>query len=322
MLPVLWSRFFRKRGSRQCGVTAIAFAKGGICLANVRVTGPGEASLHYCGFSPCVEDDRGGELAALVKALGLSGSYGRLVLNQSDYRMFQTPAPEVPLSEVREALRWRLQELLDFPAEEAEIEYFPIPNPQQSGRGDIVNAVICRKSLLEYYSALCKGAGLELDVVDIRELALRNLALRLPESDRGVALLYLEDARGMLHIQKGNMLYISRALDFGVRQMESVLADGEYDYGEGIISRLALEIQRSLDYYESHFGMPPIAGLVLAPIKDNAQALADRLIQALGVMNRIMDVSTLIHCRERLDDLTQQQCLPAIGAALRRTSGA
>lgn len=291
-------------------------------MAHVQTDDSGVANLLHCGFYPCREAERGSELLALAKRLGLAGSCCRLVLDPADYRMVQTAAPEVPPEEMREALRWRVQELLDFPADEAEIEYFPMPSTRQPGRGGMVTAVVCRRSLILSHSALCEAAGLALEVIDIPELALRNLALLLPESERGVALLYLEETRGMVQLQKGDVVYISRELDFGVRQLEPVLA-GEDDGPEGgVIGRLALEIQRSLDYYESYFSMPLVASLVVVPIAGNTQALVDRLNQALGVISRAMDIAALMPCRERLDDATQQRCLPTIGAALGCEAGA
>jgi len=318
LLPLLWKRLYRKDRSRSDGVTGISLEKTGMCLAHVQTDEGGAPRLLHGGFYPCKEHERAPELTLVLKSLGLSGSCGRLILDRTDYRVFQAPIPDVPPGEVREALRWRMQELLDFPADEAEIEYFPIPSTSKSGGGGMVNAVVCHKTLLQSHSALCETAGIELEAIDIAELALRNLAVRLPESEQGVALLHLEETRGIVQLQKGGVVYISRNLDFGARQMDATFSLEDNSPGGGVIDRLALEIQRSLDYYESHFGMSPIARLVVAPIAGNTQDLVDRLNRALGMIARAMDVSALIPCSERLDDATQQRCLPAIGVALGR----
>jgi MSHA biogenesis protein MshI len=80
---------------------------------------------------------------------------------------------------------------------------------------------------------------------------------------------------------------------------------------------LALEIQRSLDYYESYYGLPTLGSLVVAPLTRHTQQLVDRLNQSLGVICRAMDASALVHCREPLEDAIQQAALPAIGVLLR-----
>ena len=46
---------------------------------------------------------------------------------------------------------------------------------------------------------------------------------------------------------------------------------------------IVLEVQRSLDYYESHFGQPPINSLVIAPLQQNVPGLVDYFASNLGV---------------------------------------
>lgn len=311
-----WTRLIGRKP--QCpGVVAASLTREGLALAQVTPDAGESMALRQCEFIPCDEAERADTLKAAVERLGLSGSACHLALDRGDFRLLQIPKPEVPEAELSEALRWRIQDMVDLSVEDAEIEFFSMPAPRQGGRGETLSVVVCRGDLIRAHSRLCEQAGLTLSVIDIPQLAVRNLAERLPESVRGLALIHLEDARGTLQLQQGETLYIARELDFGARTLASDLVAGEALGATGAVDRLALEIQRSLDYYESHYGMPPVAGLIVAPMDGHTQALADRLNRSLGVIARAMDVTALLNCPGPLDDATQQRCLPAIGAALR-----
>ncbi|MDD5033330.1 MAG: pilus assembly protein PilM [Methylococcaceae bacterium] len=316
-----WMRFFRRSKPRQGEIVAVSLVHGGICIAHVQTGGP---KLLQCGFYPCADERREQKLAQVVESQGLAGCACRFVLDSGDYRLLQINAPEVSAEEMREALRWRVQELIDFPAEEAEIEYFPMPSSQLPEGGVMVTAVACRRSVIQAYCELGKKAKLALEVIDIPELALRNIASQFPESENGVALLYLDENRGRVQLQKGDMVYVTRMVEFGSRELAAVLISDEKNETDGVFGRLTLEIQRSLDYYESYFDVPPASTLVVAPIAVGTPVLVSRLRQALGLRltTRVLDTAALIPSSERLDDVSQQRCLTAIGAALRQEAKA
>jgi MSHA biogenesis protein MshI len=84
-------------------------------------------------------------------------------------------------------------------------------------------------------------------------------------------------------------------------------------------SGLALEIQRSLDYVESFYGLSPISGIAVIPLKQNTEILLNSLTNNHGITARIMDLSTIINSDILLDDNTQSLCAPVIGATLRNS---
>jgi MSHA biogenesis protein MshI len=319
--PSLLTEFINRltgKKSPRSGVVAIAALPEGLAIAYLRGESTATPELARCEFVPCGDAERPGALKSWVERNGLMGAKCRWVLDARDYRLMQTQRPEVPDAELREALRWRVQDMTDLPPEEAEIEYFPMPASRQGGRGETLSVVVCRAELVRAYSICCEQAGLDLRVIDIPQFGLRDLAERLPESARGLALIRLEENRGSVQVQQGDTLFITRELDFGTRSLgDEFMGDGDDGSPrDGSFDRLALEIQRSLDYYESHFGMPPVAGLIVAPIEGNTQSLVDRLHRSLGVIARTLDVTALLRCAGPLEDAIQQRCLTAVGAAL------
>jgi MSHA biogenesis protein MshI len=191
--------------------------------------------------------------------------------------------------------------------------------------------VASRTSTVQQHIDLLESSGLNLNAIDIPELVLRNIAALLPEDKNGVATLYIGRQQGMLVMTRGKTLFLSRRIDLGLEQLkrylntpadeDELVLDGEEPSMPAPLQRaldnIVLEIQRSLDYYESHFSLPPVSGLVMAPMEENIPGMMGYLGGNLGVPVRQLDLNALIECDETLTDQLQSQCLFAIGAALR-----
>ena len=84
-----------------------------------------------------------------------------------------------------------------------------------------------------------------------------------------------------------------------------------------LLDAIVLEVQRSLDYSESHFGLPPVSGLVIAPTESPVPGMLGYLSSNLGLPVRLLDLNTVLECEQTLGDALQARCFEAIGAALR-----
>jgi MSHA biogenesis protein MshI len=237
----------------------------------------------------------------------------------------------VEASELKAAVRWRIKELIDFHIDDAIIDVFDIPGQKERGRPKLMYVVASRTSTVQQHIDLLESSKLNLNAIDIPELVLRNIAALLPEDKSGVATLYIGRRQGMLVMTRGRTLYLSRRIDLGLEQLkrylntpadeEELVLDGEEPAMpaplQQALDNIVLEIQRSLDYYESHFSLPPVSGLVMAPMEENIPGMMGYLGGNLGVPVRQLDLNALIECDETLTDQLQSQCLFAIGAALR-----
>lgn len=306
--------FFNKVKARSAGSIGLSFLADGISLALVNPGADGNFRLAHCEFIPCGKvSERLKTLKAIADRHHLEKFSCHLVLAPQDYKLLQVEAPNVPDEEMREAIPWCVQDLIEFPVEQAVIDYFQIPNANQHGRSRTLTVVVSRRDVIANYTQLCEQADLALNAIDIQELALRNLAMRMPENERGVAIVYLRDVEGMILLEKDAAMYMSRNIDFNISDIVA-----EHDADDTVQQgNFALEVQRSLDYYERQFAQPPISSLVVSPLEMGMNGLLDYLNANLGATSRILDVSALLDCDNKIDDITQSRCLPAIGVALR-----
>ncbi|MCW8917275.1 MAG: pilus assembly protein PilM [Gammaproteobacteria bacterium] len=267
----------------------------------------------------------------LGKEYQLEASACVSVAPQDSFSLLLVESPVVEAAELKAAVRWRIKDLIDFHVDDAIIDVFDIPGQKERGRPKLMYVVASRTSTVQQQIDLLEGAGLNLTAIDIPELALRNIAALLPEDKSGVATLYIGRRKGMLVITRDRTLYLSRRIDLGLEQLmghlhaptdeEELLLDGEEPSMPAALRQafdnIVLEVQRSLDYYESHFSLPPVSGLVVAPMEEGIPGMMGYLGGNLGVPVRLLDLNALLECEENLSDQLQAQCLFAIGAALR-----
>ena len=199
------------------------------------------------------------------------------------------------------------------------LDVFDAPASGARGTKTHLYVVVSRSNDVKQLADRLQDAGVGLGVIDIPELALRNVAAQLPEDAQGVALLYFGAQRGLIALCRNQTLYLARTLDIGQERIQEAVTDGQT---AGLFDALALEVQRSLDYYDRTFQQAPITHLVIAPLSEPVPELVDSLRANLGLQARMLDLAEVVDGADTLAPGDASRCLLAIGAALRAESKA
>ena len=327
---VLLSLFNRRSGTNT--QTGLSLSSDGIGLAAIHRQGhDAPPRLGHCEFIPAEVTEQAQLLQQLSNKHRLNKASCVSVADNDSFSLLLVEAPEVKPAELRAALRWKVKDLLPFHVDDAVIDVFDIPGQQQRGRVQQMYVVASRLSSVQEHITLLEEHGVQLAAIDIPELVLRNIAMLLPEAANGVAMLHIAADSGTLIICRADVMYLTRNIKLGYRQLANLLplASGQDEFvldeaeptPEALlhaIDGIVLEIQRSLDYCESHFSLPPVASLVLAPMFEEIPPLMPYLSSNLGIPVRMLDLNAVLDCPQHLDDALQSRCLLAIGAALRQ----
>lgn len=313
----LLKKLFKKKTISK-GIVSISFLRNGIAISASKFIENNKLSLIHCEFIDTEKtDDHEEILIKLVTQHNLANYDCHLVLTTDNYRRVNVEAPSVAKNEIIEAVRWQINDLIDFPVDKAIIDYYEMPQAVRANSSKMLEVIASPIDIINEQIKKCIKAELQLKVIDIQETALRNLAVQLPENERGVAILYLLEFSSTLLIQKEATIYVSRKFEIGYKKLgldEPYSNDGSTANAH---NNLALEIQRSLDYVESHYGIPPISVLAVIPLAENTHNLLDSLNSNLGVAARMIDLSRLVDCDILVNGRTQALCAPVIGATLR-----
>lgn len=235
------------------------------------------------------------------------------LLKTRDYQLLPVDAPNVPAAEAKNAVRWSLKDLIDYPVETAMIDAVSVPGSDAGGRPAQMLAVAARNDAIAATVKPFSDADIALEVIDIPEFAQRNLAKKLEDEGRGLALLCFDNDGALLTFTSDGELYQARRIDVSLRDFASGTNTEE------LYDRVALELQRSLDHFDRQFRNITVARVVLSQVPAGDQ-LAEYLRANLTVPVAELDMSTIVDfpgVPELRDPLRQSQCLQMIGAAMR-----
>jgi MSHA biogenesis protein MshI len=276
--------FSKLRFSRKPkGIVGVGFLSDKLALMHVAAH-KGKTRLSAVSVLTVTPEERGKALGEWVRENGLSGASTVLTLESGAYGLFQVDKPAVEWSEMRAAVRWKIKSFIDYPPEQAVVDVFQVP-PGRRGEATTIYVSAARKSLLRERVSLLEKAGLRISRIDITELALRNLAgLISPEANETVAMLYFQDQRGWLEICRQGEFYLARGLDYGLNQLVSPQSSQGMGVDDSdMMERVTLEVQRTMDYYDSHFGQAPIKRIGILTETVRAEDLAAYTQTNLGV---------------------------------------
>ncbi|GMR20976.1 MAG: hypothetical protein BMS9Abin36_1574 [Gammaproteobacteria bacterium] len=241
----------------------------------------------------------------------LSDTYCTTLLNPDDYNVLLTEAPQVEEDELRDAVRWRIKDLIPYAVEEAVLDIYKVPNTGTGNRTSNVYAVTARKSAVQACAQQLKSAGLSLDTIDIHDMAQRNIAALLPQDQDGVMLLALDQHSGLITITRQGEIYLRRALDVGTKALDTS------EDSSNMRERVVLEVQRSVDYYDSHFRMAPISDLFIVPISPLPERVLQSIKVNLNLNVALLPLQELFSVAEEVDAEALVNSYWALGAALR-----
>ncbi len=237
-------------------------------------------------------EDRQRLLRDWVSQHGLRGCPAVLSLLPGEYQLLHIERPPVTEDELLASLRWRIKDLLDYPAAEAVLDAFEIPDSRHRGRPKMLSVAAARFSALQHWAQLAASAGLKPQTIGIAELALRNLSERATyATTETVVTLCLLPQSGVIQISRGGQLYLARELDYGL----TLLTGSSHSIpGDEPHERLALELQRTMDYYDSQFGLAPPRRLLMVPVDASVEPLTQAVSASLGLPTQLLPLARVV----------------------------
>jgi MSHA biogenesis protein MshI len=271
--------------------------------------------IEHCAVHTC----EGGEtveqaLRRAITKLGLARASVFAVASADDYQLVQVEAPEVQPAELRAAIRWRLRDVINFHIDDAVVDVFQIPDQSRRAQTKMLFAVAARSTAVQRLVSAIAPLARHFDVIDIPELCIRNLSALLPQDQKGVATFFLGDSFAHLTLTRQGVLYLARRIDYN-RGYDNDVADSPEQQIDA--ATLGLELQRSLDYFESHYDQTPIGDLVIAPAGPVGEQLALHLRGETSLRIGILNLAEVMDGYAELGEAPSAECLLALGAALR-----
>ena len=124
------------------------------------------------------------------------------------------------------AVRFRAQEALPIPLEEAVLDYHVMGETGADGATKKVVLVVAYRDLVERYVAACRKAGIRLLGVDLEAFALlRAFASPDMDPDAGLVVVSVGHDRSTFGVSRGGVCEFTRALDWGGFSLNVAIAE-------------------------------------------------------------------------------------------------
>ncbi|MRW93586.1 agglutinin biogenesis protein MshI [Duganella sp. FT80W] len=306
---------FFKKAKKSDGWLTVTFLRDGVCAGRVQRVRDAKAVVELSSFYPADHSLSPEALERMHKDVKAGNYRCSTMLAGGEYQMLMVERPNVPPDEMKTAVRWRLKDMLDFHIDDATIDVLDIPaDTSAAARGQQMFAIAARNSLIQSRQTLFSESGLDLTVIDIPEMAQRNISALLETDGRGLAMLSFGADGGLLTITYKTELYLSRRIDVTLEQ----LLERDSDRQQAQFDKITLELQRSLDHFDRQFSFVNVLKLLLAPT--GAEGLHEHLAANLYTPVEAMelaDVFDLSKAPELQDTAQQQRFFLTLGAALR-----
>lgn len=252
-------------------------------------------------------------LLSLCHKVAPRGGDVSVALAPAFYSLLLVDAPPVDASELREAVKWRIKDLVNIHVDALVVDAFALPADAYRGRLNMIYAAAADRETVRKLAEINRD-NLSLATISIQELALVQACWQNAQFHQGgTALLQIEDNGGAIYMIEGGHLYLSRTLDLSSRDHFSSQVSHD---AEQKAERLALDVQRSLDYYESQIGKPAPARVAWLPSNTMNEALALKLAEQLTVNVVPLDLTTVAHWKTLPDTTEHLSWAIACGAAL------
>jgi len=245
--------------------------------------------------------------------------------NRIGVRTFEIAGVDDP-DQLDNAVRFRAQETLPIPIEEAVLDYHVLSETKDAAGQSVkrVLLVVAYRDLVDRYVGACRTAGIELAGIDLEAFALLR-AMRAPqESEDGAALVVVAVGhdRSTFAVSDGRVCEFARVLEWGGNSLNVALARAldvapseteqlkrQLDLGEATSSTELTETQlqsatdairrqievfarqlvSSLQFYQNQPGSLSIGEIVLTGGTAHMRGLAEELERLIGVTVRVGD---------------------------------
>lgn len=305
-----------KAKTQSAGWVAIGPGSSGIYLARINLAG----AMPF--VERCEYRDIGTLTAAALENLRRDADIAdrpvTTLLAPGEYQILLVDAPNVPADEMKTAVRWKIKDRLNYHIDDATVDMVRIPaSKYDSGRPQSLYAIAAANNVIQERIALFEQARIGMNVIDIPEMAQRNIAALFEHGDRALVVMAFDDFGGLMTFTAGGELYLSRRIEISSGQ----LMDADENLRRQYRDRVETELHRSLDYFDRQYNQLPVE-MVLVCAPDNT-GLVEFLAAALDIRVQKLDLSQVMDI-SAVPALTDSEfvahCLPTLGAALRKES--
>ena len=254
------------KSTQKPGLLAVAIEPEAIKFAHVlHAEGERPRATHWWSVLS-IPSDQASSLQASAKEHGFGRATCTTLLEPADYQMLLVEPPNVPADELRAAIRWKIKDLIEYHVDDATFDVFEVRGGGETkGSAKAMYAVATPNEVVQKRIGLFEDARVPLKVIDIPEMAQRNVAALFESKDKATAMLAFSPWGGLLTISFHGELLLARRLEVTSVQLS------QREHGDHYRERVAIEIMRSLDIFDRQRLSAGVGQVLLAPLPQDPE---------------------------------------------------
>lgn len=219
-------------------------------------------------------DDWAEQIKGFVKSHAMANTPTYVALSAGSYQLLQVDKPAVADDEINQALQWSIRDVISG-SEELVVDYFDAP--VTSAGVTKLNVIAAPKPVIKNIAQALFDADLPIAGISVADLATCEL---LPGADEAVMTLIQQAGQEIcLNIVRNGQLFFTRRL----KGYENLSNFSERELEMGVVDNLSVEVQRSMDFFESQLRQAPVKKILIGLDYAHQATLAD-LMQKLMFM--------------------------------------
>jgi type IV pilus assembly protein PilM len=264
--------------------------------------------------------------------------------NRIGVRIFEIAGIDDP-KQLENAIRFRAQEVLPIPIEEAVLDYQVLGDRVDEDGNKVrrILLVVAYRELIDRYVSACKKAGIRLAGIDLEAFALLRALATPPEdktatADAAIVVVAIGHDRSTFAVSDGRVCEFTRVLDWGggtldvaiARELDSTPSEAEpfkrelslavENVPEGLTAEqaatareavrrqlqgFARELVSSLQFYQNQSGSLGIGEIVITGGTAHLQGLGEELQKLIGVRVTVGDPLVRVKLGKKLKETEQ-----------------
>ena len=264
-------------------------------------------------------EDFGEVLSEAVSDYKLYGMSVHWILYADQYYLYLMDNLPVEAQEFQSAIRWKLMDVLPFSVEDAVIDSFQIPAQKTHDLHSMMMVSAARASFLKNGVEVIMQAGLNPTQIGIQTLSLRNIAALFEKDERSTALVYMTSDQCEVLVTRLGLLYLHR--NFGLGLQHFGLTEKREITDRSALDSLSLELQRSLDYYQSQWrhALPSKILLATTGVHAVSEVIATYLTESLAIFIQPLSLQNVVTMDPACEQQFEGRLLPVMGGIVHRS---
>ena len=307
------SRFSKKGKSNASTSMAIDLTEQGFAIAEVTMSGD-QVNIVNCQFVHNTNTKIRGELISeLIQRRNINCAHTTWVLSGNTYKFLLAEAPNTQLESLRAIMPIKIKDsLLPWKVAEVTSDVLLLPPDAFRGRKKSVYVAASQTKVIETQLQQFGEMGIKPEAITTIEVALKAYwAVLNPPAKTSIGIMRITETGGVIVMVCDGSIYLARRI---VVALNGLTEEGANK--QDIFDQVVLEIQRSVDFYESQLGKGPVSKVVMLPSPVDLGIGFDYIEQNISTDIEILDPFKAMNSDFEMVLKDQAYCVGALGAAI------